>query len=574
VTIALRPYQETGLNNIRRALAEKFKAPLFVLPTGGGKTVTYAAMARGAAARGNRILILEHRKELLRQASLAVGGLGVRHRIVAPPDKIAAIRRAHVEKIGWPMVDDAAEVAVASVQTLARRMDWLKRFNPRIIIIDEAHHAVAGTWARIIEACPNAIIIGVTATPCRTDGQGLGDVFDKMILGPSMKELAEDGYLVPFRIIVPPRKADPSQAHRKGGDIDPDEQAQILDKPHVTGDAVKHYSEIAPGRPAIVFCTNVRHAEHVAEAFKASGWRFEVVIGDMDEDLRDSRIAGLADGRLHGIVTVDIAGEGTDIPVAEVAIMLRYTESEGLFLQQAGRVARPVYAPGFDLSTCEGRLAAIAASDKPFGILIDHVGNVGVQTERGFEPKHGSPMADRDWDLKGRKRGTRAANDNGPKISITQCPICYGCAEPRQVCGLVKPDGTICDHVFETGTALPEQVDGKLVEITPEAAAAMQARKAQGEARTLAQLMAIGMSKERAMHVLQAREEKERLQNELRDLAHQFIDAGGQYPVTTINGLKPKALREEIERLRSELGHLQFMGANDNENADRRTATA
>jgi DNA repair protein RadD len=559
--LTLRPYQQIGLEEIRGCLGQSAKAPLFVLPTGGGKTVTYAAMALGASRKGNNILILEHRKELVKQASCAIARLGLRHRIVAPPDKIAMVRREHVKLTGWPMVDDSSNVAVASVQTLARRMDWLKQFNPRIIIIDEAHHAVAGTWAKIIKACPHAVLVGVTATPCRTDGQGLGDVFDRLILGPSMGELIDDGYLVPYRIIVPPRLVDLSKVRHKGGDLDSDAQAALLDKPHITGDAVKHYGEIAPGEPAIVFCTNVKHAEHVAEAFRASGWRFEVVIGDMDEDLRDKRINGLADGSLQGIVTVDIAGEGTDIPVATVGIMLRLTDSYGLFKQQAGRISRPIYASGFDLACREGRLDAIAASSKPFGILIDHVGNVGVMTQKGFIEKHGSPVDEPIWSLKGRIKQKRAANDNEPKVSITQCPICFGVAAPRTVCGLPKPGGGTCDHVFASGTSMPEQRDGQLIELTPEVVAQQAARKAQGSARTLAQLKAMGMSDQRAAHILAAREEKDRLRGELTGLIKQAIAAGIVHGIKDVYDLKPAALRDQIERLRSELGHVEFMGA-------------
>lgn len=568
IALVLRPYQDQGLVDIRAALARKLRRILYVLPTGGGKTVTYAAMAQGAAAKGNTVLILEHRKELIKQASMALAALGVRHRIIAPPDKIAAIRRAHIAKFGWPMIDQAANVAVASVQTLARRMDWLGLFNPRIIVIDEAHHAVAGTWARVIKACPTAVLIGVTATPCRHDGKGLGDVFEVLIVGPSMQWMIDEGYLVPFRIVVPPRLADVSQVKHSGADLDTDEQAKILDKPHITGDAVKHYAEIAPGRPAIVCCTNVKHAGHVADAFKAAGWRFEVVTGEMDDDLRDRRLAGLEDGTLQGIVQVEIAGEGTDIPAAEVLIMLRMTESEPLFRQQAGRISRPVYAPGFDLSTREGRLDAIAASDKPFGILIDHVGNVGKLTAEGFVPNHGRPTDDREWTLQGRKRRARgAANDNEPTVQMLQCPECYSVITPRRVCGETKPDGTKCKHVFDT-TSLPQAVEGTLVEITPDVVAAAAARKAQGTARTMAQLKAMGMSDGRAAHILAAREEKDRLRAQLRDLVADCQRANHDPRCPDIDGLKPKALNAEIERLRSELGHKAFMGANDNSHAE------
>jgi superfamily II DNA or RNA helicase len=558
IKLALRPYQDEGLNGIRAQLRAKKKAVLFVLPTGGGKTVTYAAMSQGAALKGNRILILEHRKELIRQASLALGGLGVRHQVIAPADKIADIRRAHVAKLGWPMIEDAAHVAVASVQTLGRRMPWLEEYDPQIIVIDEAHHAVAGTWKRIIEACPKAILIGVTATPCRADGVGLIDVFDALVLGPSMRELIQMGYLLPARVYSVPLSEDLSNVAHKGGDIDPAAAAAILDKPSITGNAVDHYRQLAPGRPAIAFCSSVKHAENVAAEFRAAGFRFEVVTGDMDDNDRDRRIMGLADGSLHGICTVDVVSEGTDIPVAEVAILLRPTESESLFLQQVGRVLRPVFADGFDLLIEESRHEAIAASGKPWGLVLDHVGNV---------LRHGMPHADRNWTLEGRKRGSgKKKEDEEQSEKVLQCPKCYFTSDPRTVCGGLKPDGTICTHVFEVQSRKVQEREGQLQEIVDDTIAP---RIQTGKARDMAGLKAMGISDGRAQHILEARAEKERLQNELRELLSQWSRTTGRgvrdgwgFAMADVRDMKPKALKENIEKV----GQALFMGEADNDN--------
>lgn len=563
-----RPYQADGIADIKQNLRAGKKRPLYVLPTGGGKTFCYAMIAEGAAAKGNRVLILEHRKELIRQASVSVGRLGVKHQIIAPPSKIADIRRVHVDKIGWPMVSADSHVAVASVQTLARRMDWLAEYDPDIIVIDEAHHSVAGTWARIIEACPRSILIGVTATPCRTDGQGLGDVFDCMVLGPSMADLIADGYLVPFRVFVPPRKVDASAVRHEGGDLSTKAQSEILNTKQVTGDAVQHYRELAPGRPAIVFCCDIKHAEDVAQAFRDDGWRFEVVTGDMDDNLRDERIGGLETGLLQGIVTVDIAGEGTDIPCAEVGIMLRLTESEGLFLQQAGRLTRTVYAPGFDLSTRSGRLAAITSSPKQYGLLIDHVGNVGVNTAKGFISNHGFPDWDREWSLAGRKKSGRKKEQEVTE-RILQCPICQFVSGPRQICYGPKPDGGYCQHVFQARSRQLDQVAGTLEEMSSDSAG-MNIKKIQtGKARDAAELRALGVSTQRAAHIMAARAEKERLQTELRNLLSQWVAETGQTMLAgwgiaahQVRDMKPKQLKEMIERV----GESIFMGGEEQKN--------
>lgn len=539
ITLQLRPYQEKGIADLRQAYSEGCRAPLFVLPTGGGKTVTYAAIAQGAGARGNRVLVLEHRKELIRQASIAIGTLGVRHQVVSPADKVAAVRRAHIERITLPMIDAGSHVAVASVQTLARRMDWLAGFDPGLIIIDEAHHAVAGTWARIIEACPNSKLLGVTATPIRTDGTGLGNVFDRLVLGPTMKELIALGNLVMPRVFAPPLRADLSGVHITGGDYNAKELAEALDKPTITGDAVAHYGKLAPGRPAIVFCANVRHAENVAEQFRAAGYRFEVVTGEMDDDLRDLRIASLADGRLHGVVTVDVVSEGVDIPVAEVAILLRATQSESLFLQQVGRVLRP-------------------ADGKEYGLVLDHVGNV---------MRHGMPHADREWSLEGRKKKKRGASEQQEIVRVVQCPKCYRAHDPAPTC----PD---CGHVYQVKAMAPRQRDGELQEIAqdPDEIARVRERLAQGKAKSLEDLMKLGHSQARAQHIIAAREEKERMQNELRELLVRWSRANGLgvyerwgFGVHEIRGMKPKQLRENINKVSEAL----FMGAvaNDNQQA-------
>jgi len=561
IKLALRDYQDKGLNDIRAEMRVGHSAVLFVLPTGGGKTVTYAAMSQGAALRGNRILILEHRKELIRQASLAVGGLGVNHQVIAPADKVAKIRAAHVEKLGWPMIDKHSHVAVASVQTLARRFDWLKAFDPNIIVIDEAHHAVAGTWARIIEACPKAKLVGVTATPVRTDGQGLGKgcggCFDAMVLGPSMRELIQMGYLVRPRVFSPPGYDRENAAH-KGDDIDLQAVASSPDRKAIIGDAVQHYRELADGKAAIVFCCSVKDAEDTAQKFRDAGYRFEVVHGDMEDEDRDYRIAGLGDGRIQGIVTVDVVSEGTDIPAAEVAILLRPTESESLYLQQVGRVLRTVYAPGFDLGTEEGRHDAIEASGKTYGLIIDHVGNVDY---------HGMPAADREWTLDGKKRGKRGALIKEKAERVLQCPKCHYTEEPRAVCGGPRRDGTFCDHVFEVQSRTLEVREGTLQERTDDTLPPPRIKT--GAAKDMAQLKAMGVSTGRAQHILQARAEKEALQNELRELLKKWSASTGRgirdawgFTMADVRDMKPKALKDNIEKV----GEALFMdNANDNE---------
>ena len=164
----LRYYQQRAIADTRAAIAAGSRTPILVLPTGGGKTIIFSAIAQSAAAKGNRVLILVHRRELIHQTSSKLAWVGLDHGIIA-----AGVRPTD------------APVQVASVQTLARRLHRTN-WQPGLIIIDEAHHATAGQWSRILEHWPSTYRLGVTATPCRLDGRGLGAAFDAMVLGPSV----------------------------------------------------------------------------------------------------------------------------------------------------------------------------------------------------------------------------------------------------------------------------------------------------------------------------------------------------------------------------------------------------
>ncbi|NBV62746.1 MAG: DEAD/DEAH box helicase, partial [Rhodobacteraceae bacterium] len=302
------------------------KAPLLCLPTGGGKTVILATIAAQAAARGRHVLILVHRRELIHQTASKLAWAGLDHGIIAA---------------GHPASDYA--VQIASVQTLVRRlsrMDWA----PTLVIIDEAHHAAAGSWRQILNHWPDAYRLGVTATPCRLDGCGLRSTFDAMVMGPSVADLIFTGYLSPARIYAPPVVADLTGVRTRAGDYANDQAAAAMDRPTVTGDAISHYQRLAVGQQAIAFCCNVKHAVSVCDAFKTAGIAAELLLGGTQD--RDQVVADFAAHRTRVLVTVDVVSEGFDVPAASCAILLRPTQSLGLYLQQVGRVLRP--APGKD----------------------------------------------------------------------------------------------------------------------------------------------------------------------------------------------------------------------------------
>lgn len=452
MTISLFDYQQEAVNRLRAAYASGYRAPLLVLPTGGGKTFVFSFVTGSATAKGRRVLVLVHRRELLSQSSASLTALGIAHGCIGP---------------GHPVqLRQAAQVA--SVQTVVRRFPALDRagWRPDLIIIDEAHHATAGSWRRVLEHWPEALVLGVTATPCRTDGAGLGvdggGTFDTMIEGPQIGELIERGRLAQPVVYAPPVVADLSGMRRSGGDWSRKDQEGRVDKPKVTGDAVEHYARICPGVPAIAFCVSVPHADHVAEQFRAAGWRAKCIHGGTPEGERQGAIDDLGAGRLDVLATCDIVSEGTDIPIVGAAILLRLTKSLGLYLQQVGRVLR-------------------AYEGKEEAVILDHVGNVQV---------HGLPDDPREWSLEGSKTKGRGGSSDGPPPPIT----CEGCFQ--QIRRPAPPACPSCGKSLKSASDRMErleQIEGELQRITAEDRKRLAAeRKAeQGQAETLGALVAL-----------------------------------------------------------------------------------
>jgi superfamily II DNA or RNA helicase len=440
MAISLRNYQVDAITKLREAYRAGARAPLLVLSTGAGKTICFAAITAGAAARGRRILILVHRRELIRQASAKLNQAGVNHGIIA----------AGFEPSDHP-------VQVASVQTLARRLKQ-QHWQPDLIVIDEAHHAIAGTWAKVISHWPDSFLLGVTATPIRQDGRGLNAMFTKLVFGPSTADLMAAGYLTPVKIYAPPQVADLTGIRTRAGDYANDQAAAAMTRPTVTGDAISHYQRIAAGQPAIAFCCNVNHATTVCDAFNAAGISAATLLGNTTD--RDALVARFAAGELQVLVTVDVVSEGFDCPGAAVAILLRPTQSEGLYLQQVGRVLRP--APG-----------------KAAAIVLDHVGNVH---------RHGFPDDVRPWTLDDARQ--RTSKGGPPAPAVRTCESCFAAFKPAPQC-------PVCSTPSKISTRELKHQAGQLEELARDAVARARARdrRQQAQARTLQELIHIGQAR-------------------------------------------------------------------------------
>lgn len=339
-------------------------------------------MAKSATARNKRTIFLVHRRELITQASRTLTEYGIPHGINGTTSNL---------------------IQIASVQTVARRLD--KIGIPYLVILDECHHATASMWKKCLEYWSDAYIVGLTATPARLGGQGLGDVFEAMVIGPTARELIQQGHLTPYKYYAPPQVADFEGVKITMGDFDGKEIEIRVNKPQIIGDAISHYVKYASGKQAIAYCASVTHSQNTADAFNAQGIRAKHIDGTTPASERDKAIEDFRQGKITILCNMDLISEGFDVPVIEVVILLRPTQSLTLYIQQAMRGMRP-------------------DRNNPFkeSIILDHVGNVF---------RHGLVDAPREWSLDGT---TKRKKSEGGSVGVRQCLGCYLCHSPAPVC--------------------------------------------------------------------------------------------------------------------------------------------
>ena len=308
--IEARPYQESGVADVIAAMRAGVRSVVRVLPTGGGKTVEAALLVRATKA-DRRILFLVHRRELVRQAHETLSQ-------ALPGETVG------VEAAGWPATP-WARVRVASVQSLARRLAHIPA--PHIVFIDEAHHARASTWERVLGAWPRAYRIGLTATPERLDGLGLGQWFSQIILGPSPAELIKAGWLAPTGVYRVPA----SERMKWQGS-------------NTCADPVHAYQQLMQGLPALFFGRTVQHSVDVCAAFRAAGIVAEHVDGTDSDTHRDALTERFRSGDIAVLGNCQLFDEGFDVPSCVGVMVGRRTKSVTRWLQMCGRGMRP--APG------------------------------------------------------------------------------------------------------------------------------------------------------------------------------------------------------------------------------------
>ena len=467
----LRPYQSDIKKVINYGWENGNKNMLAVLPTGAGKTITFSDIIHD---HNGASCAIAHRQELVSQISLALARDKVRHHIIGPKNVVKLCVSQHMQELGHSYYDPSSKCAVASVDTLVRRgkeLDsWLKSVT--LWVQDEAHHVlVANKWGKAASMFPNAKGLGVTATPLREDGKGLGRIadglFDCMVEGPSMRDLINMGYLTDYRVFAPPSDLDLSSVNisQATGDYNPVKLRAAVEKSHIIGDVVTHYIRIAKGKLGVTFVPSVEIARRTAEEFNADGVPAEVVSANTPDNERINILKRFKNRELLQLVNVDLFGEGFDLPAIEVVSMARPTQSYALYVQQFGRALRLMidYMDNYDQLTDEQRREVISLSKKPHAIIIDHVGNIEQKNGRG----HGLPDAKRSWSLKRREKRAKKSEDD--VIPVKACPECTAVYERiHNVC-------PFCGHKpIPAARNSPEFVDGDLIELDPAALAEMR----------------------------------------------------------------------------------------------------
>jgi DNA repair protein RadD len=394
----LRPYQANVINRITVAVARGDSRICLVAPTGSGKTVIAAALiAEGRL--GRRVLFVVHRRELAEQTSQKLHAVGVDHGII---------------QAGFP-TRPGEPVQIASIQTLhARAVRTAKIEVPPadLLIIDEAHHARARSYEQVIRNYPGSVILGMTATPCRSDGRGLGNMFERLVECPSTAELTRDGYLVPVTIFAPSRP-DLTGIRVERGDYVGSQLAERVNTGKLVGDIVEHWHRLGEGRRTVVFTVNVAHSVHIRNEFRRSGALAEHIDGSTPIEERKKTLKGLQAGAVDIVCNCAVLTEGWDRPEVSCLVLARPTKSLGLYRQMVGRILRP-------------------ALGKTDALILDHSSAVFV---------HGFPDDEIIWALHQDQYAantTHAARGQHHAPALTTCPECNAVrleGQPCSICG-------------------------------------------------------------------------------------------------------------------------------------------
>jgi superfamily II DNA or RNA helicase len=400
--LVLRPYQVDVVARFFAAVAAGKKRIIIVAPTGSGKTVILGEIKRQwLETTGASALTIAHRREIVRQTSCKLQLIGIEHGIIQAGEES----------------DEPARVQVASIQTLHSRAIRRKKIElppAGLVAVDECHHVVACTWKQILDGYRDAVVVGLTATPERGDGRGLGNIFELMLECPQVGELVEQKYLVGTRVYAPYRP-DLRGVRTQAGDYLEDQLAARMDLPQLVGDIVTHWHRLAEGRRTVVFATGVQHSVHIRDEFRKSGVSCEHIDGSTPKDERDAILKMLDCGAID-VVTNCLVLTGWDAPAVGCCVLARPTKKMGLYRQMVGRILRAY--PG-----------------KTDAIVIDHAGAV---YQHGFVEDPVIWTLDPDQRTENPTHKSRSEGDIKSRlVDCSQCGALRVGGEPCPHCGFM-----------------------------------------------------------------------------------------------------------------------------------------
>lgn len=398
----LRSYQQETIDKVYQSMRSGHRRIVVQQPPRTGKTVIMAEIARKTTAKGNRVMFIIHRKEVLEQAIETFKLQGV----------------------------DMNLTTMGMVQTLTRRVNQLDK--PQLILVDEAHHALAKSYLNILDAFPNAYVLYFTATPIRTGHDQLDQIADDIVTGKSIEWLTKHHFLAPFHYYGL-GDIDRSKLRKSNGDYSSESMDQAISH-EIYGHIVEQYQRLAKGKQAVVYCHSIESAKKITQQFEQAGITAAEVDGNTEVALRDELVQQFRDQKLTILVNVNLFTEGVDLPNVDCVIMARPTSSLALYLQFSMRCLNPR----------EGKTA----------IIIDHVDNFLT---------FGLPNNDRNWSeaiVTKDKRKAKSSTENGP--AIAQCNYCFGTFYRDQIVDDCCP---LCGHELKKETKDYKIVNVDLQEI-------------------------------------------------------------------------------------------------------------
>ena len=416
----LRSYQIRFIKEIMAHFSSGVQGVIGDMPTGSGKTVCIARISQMVAKDDWNVLIIVHRDELVRQTSSKLKALNVDHGIVA--SKFVNER-------------PRAKIQVTMIQTIARRLDRIKR-EFHLIIFDEAHLGAAKSYNKVIAKWQSAYRLGLSATPYRTDKKGLTNIGSVLVKGPRIPFLVKTGSLVPFRTFSP-SVADLSGLTIVNGEYDIAAQSAILNRPHVVGKVVDHYILHADGRFALCFGASRNHSKSLCAEFRSRGIKAFHIDGETPPELRSKAIRYLEEGKITVLCNYGCLTEGFDTTIVSAIVIARKTTSPSLFRQMGGRGFRPI----------DQSYKRIVDVNKIDCIILDHGGNA---------LEHGNFSDDPVYDLKGVVKS---------KSKTVMCKMCKNCS------GIVSISAAECPECGESFLSDRKErkiteKEGELVELT------------------------------------------------------------------------------------------------------------